>query len=239
MHLFYTPDISGNTYQLSESESKHCIRVLRLKRGDEVRLVDGRGGRYSALVESEDPRHCLLVVKEREQTASDFPYYLHIGIAPTKNMDRMEWFLEKVTEIGVNEITPVICERSERRDLRTDRLERVVVAAMKQSLKSFLPVINDPLPFSKWISTVQSGFRGIAHCMPGEKISLWDINRIDEVCLAIGPEGDFTEAEVGLALKSGFTGLDLGTSRLRTETAGVVAVHGIQMMNGIKNKTAP
>ncbi|MFZ5940654.1 MAG: 16S rRNA (uracil(1498)-N(3))-methyltransferase [Bacteroidota bacterium] len=239
MHLFYTPDISGSTYQLSESESKHCIRVLRLKRGDEVRLVDGRGGRYSALVESEDPRHCLLVVKEREQTASDFPYYLHIGIAPTKNMDRMEWFLEKVTEIGVNEITPVICERSERRELRVERLERVVVAAMKQSLKSFLPVINDPLPFSKWISTVQSGFRGIAHCMPGEKISLWDINRVDEVCLAIGPEGDFTEDEVGLALKSGFTGLDLGTSRLRTETAGVVAVHGIQMMNGIKNKTAP
>ncbi len=233
MHLFYTPDIKGNTYQLNEQESKHCIRVLRLKAGDNVNMVDGRGGFYEAIILTDDPKRCLLSVKDHVQKDSDFPYYLHIGIAPTKNLDRTEWFLEKATEIGINEITPLICERSERKNLRTDRLEKVIIAAMKQSLKCFLPVINEPLPFKKWVKLKGEGFRGIAHCMEGEKQKLWQINPLSKVTIAIGPEGDFSPDELKIALKNGFTPLDLGDARLRTETAGIAVVHGIRMLNAM------
>jgi len=234
MHLFYTPDISGSGYQLNEQESKHCIRVLRLKLGDEVHLIDGRGGFYTATIETEDPRRCMLAITSQQQNRADFPYYLHVAIAPTKNLDRMEWFLEKATEIGINEVTPLICMHSERRELKTERLERVVVSAMKQSYKTFLPVINEPVRFEKWVQGKFEGFRGIAHCMPGEKQAVWQLKETDHVTIAIGPEGDFSPEELTLALENNFIALDLGRSRLRTETAGLATVHTIQMLNDMK-----
>ncbi len=234
MHLFYTPDIGNTTYQLAEQESKHCIRVLRLKKGDRVHLVDGRGGFYEAYILSEDPKRCLLGISSKQQRESDFPYFLHVAIAPTKNLDRFEWFVEKATELGISMITPIICDRSERRDVKTERLERVIVSAMKQSYKAYLPVIKEPQPFKSWIRERINGFKGIAHCMDEDKIRLWDIPALKLATIAVGPEGDFTPQELELAKAQGYRGLDLGMARLRTETAGVAVVHGIQMLNEMK-----
>jgi len=236
MHLFYVPGISGSTCQLDEQESRHCIKVLRLKRGDLVKLVDGIGGLYEARVETEDPRKCLLSVQSLLQKEFDFPYYLHLAIAPTKNMDRFEWLIEKATEFGISEITPLICEHSERKDVKIARLEKVAISAMKQSYKAFLPRINEVQAFSSWIMQAHRGFRGIAHCMEGVKIQLWEAEPYNEQTIAIGPEGDFSAAEVSIAVAQGFAALDLGEARLRTETAGLAVVHGIQLLNGMPDK---
>ncbi|MDX2430259.1 MAG: RsmE family RNA methyltransferase, partial [Bacteroides sp.] len=144
MHLFYTPQIEGDTFQLEEQESKHAIRVLRLLRGDAVVLVDGLGGWYDAVIVDDHPKRCSLVIKSHTKDYQALPYKLHMAVAPTKNMDRFEWFLEKATEIGVSEITPLICQRSERKHVKTERLDRILVSAMKQSLRAYKPVLNDP-----------------------------------------------------------------------------------------------
>lgn len=224
MHLFYTPDINGSEYLLNEEESKHCTKVLRLKENDIVYLVDGNGGFYKAAISVISGKKCLLNILETQKDFGKRNYRLHIAIAPTKNIDRIEWFIEKATEIGIDEITPIICHRSERRVVKTDRLEKIAVSAMKQSIKAYLPKINEAQNFNDFIKTAHSPLKCIAHCLPENKQDLKSIIPSQkEVLILIGPEGDFTPQEIELALKNNFIPVTLGESRLRTETAGIMA----------------
>ena len=233
MIFFYTPDIHGLRYQLNEEETVHAVRVLRLKAGDEITLVDGRGNRYRAKIDRLHQKSCEVEILEHRINYNQCPYKLHIGIAPTKNIDRFEWFVEKATEIGISEITPLLCEHSERKHVNTERLQRVMVAAMKQSQKAYLPQLNGMMVFDQWIEARKtSGGCFIAHCNEDNMPSLKTAYRKgQDATIAIGPEGDFSLREVTQALTCGFKEVGLGASRLRTETAGVVACHTVYLMN--------
>ena len=232
--IFYTPDIQGLRYTLNEEESSHAVRVLRLKAGDEVTLVDGRGGWYKAHIVEAHPKRCETEIAEQQVEYGKRPYRLHIGIAPTKNIERFEWFIEKATEIGIDEITPLLCERSERKLVNTERLQRVMIAAMKQSQKAYLPQLNEMTPFGKWLEIPKQDNCYIAHCNEGNRQLLKTAYRPgQDVTIAIGPEGDFSLEEVALALGYGFKEISLGTSRLRTETAGVAACHSVYFINDL------
>jgi 16S rRNA (uracil1498-N3)-methyltransferase len=230
MHLFYTPQIEGDTYQLEEQESKHAIRVLRLGRGDAVVLVDGVGGWYDAVIADDHPKRCSLLIKSHTPTYQPLPYKLHLAVAPTKNMDRFEWFLEKATEIGVSEITPLICQRSERKQVKTERLDRILVSAMKQSLRAYKPVLNDPIPMDAFLRVQREGTLGIAHCYPLDRRGVYELDASGNFTLLVGPEGDFTEEEVDSALAAGYVPFHLGNSRLRTETAAVHITSAISLL---------
>jgi 16S rRNA (uracil1498-N3)-methyltransferase len=232
MQLFYTPDISGEFYTLSEDESKHCVRVLRLVEGDAVQLVDGCGGLYVATITEANHKRCTVRVGEVQRGFGKRGYYLHLAVAPTKNTERYEWLLEKATEIGVDEITPLLCEHSERKLVKDERSLKVITAAVKQSLKAYHPQLNPMLDFAQLVSQNFGGTKLIAHCHNRPKILLKNAVRAGEPTLiAIGPEGDFSLAEVELAVSCGFTEVSLGESRLRTETAGVVACHTLALAN--------
>ncbi|MND29169.1 Ribosomal RNA small subunit methyltransferase E [compost metagenome] len=234
MHLFYTPDISADYYQLNEEESKHCVRVLRLNNGDIVYLIDGVGGFYKTEITDAHPKRCTLHVLEKQSDFGKRNFYLHIAIAPTKNIERIEWFLEKATEIGIDEITPIICQRSERKEIKTDRLNKIIVSAIKQSLKAFKPKLNESTDFKQFIVRSKLKRKYIAHCIESDRQSLRESYKAnEEVLLLIGPEGDFTPAEIELALQNGFVPVTLGESRLRTETAGVVACTQLNFINEI------
>lgn len=231
MYLFYTPDIALN-HCLSEEESQHCIRVLRYDRGDEILLTDGRGTTYQARITNPHPKHCEFEVISSQKQEPHHHFHLHIAIAPTKNVERLEWMVEKCTEIGVDEITPLLCRFSERKQLRTDRLEKIILSAAKQSLTPYLPVLNDLTPFDEFIKghSAQGGLF-IAHCYERDKRSLKEEMRGGDVTILIGPEGDFSEQEIETALTAGYVPVSLGESRLRTETAGVVACHTAILLN--------
>lgn len=233
MQIFYTPDISGNQYSLNEQESKHCVRVLRMNIGSHLHLTDGKGTLYKAEIIQANPKACELTIVDTFLDFERRPYYLHIAIAPTKNIDRLEWFLEKATEIGIDEITPIRCEHSERKQVKSERLERIIVSAMKQSIKAYKPKLNELVSFQEFYKQYQGQENCfIAHCHEGEKARLKEIYHTGEKALIlIGPEGDFSPEEVGQALGSGFKAVTLGDSRLRTETAGVVACHSIAFLN--------
>jgi len=230
--IFYTPDINGLRHTLNEEESAHAVRVLRLKAGEEVTLVDGRGGLYRAQIDEIHHKHCEVEILEHQANYGKRPYRLHIGIAPTKNIDRFEWFIEKATEIGIDEITPLLCEHSERKQVNTERLQRIMIAAMKQSKKAYLPKLNGMTVLGKWLETQGAAGCYIAHCNEDNLQSLKTAYQLGhDATIAIGPEGDFSILEVKLASDCGFIGVSLGTSRLRTETAGVVACHSVYLMN--------
>lgn len=231
MYLFYTPDIALN-HCLSEEESQHCIRVLRYDRGDEILLTDGRGTTYQARITNPHPKHCEFEVISSQKQEPHHHFHLHIAIAPTKNVERLEWMVEKCTEIGVDEITPLLCRFSERKQLRTDRLEKIILSAAKQSLTPYLPVLNGLTPFDKFIKghSAQGGLF-IAHCYERDKRSLKEEMRGGDITILIGPEGDFSEQEIETALAAGYVPVSLGESRLRTETAGVVACHTAILLN--------
>lgn len=232
MHLFYTPDIQDDTYRLSEEESKHCIRVLRLTEGETLFLVDGKGLYCDAVIINAHPKACLLKVVQKQYNYGKRNYQLTIGAAPTKNIDRYEWFLEKATEIGIDTIIPLISRYSERKEIKPERLEKVMVSAMKQSIKAYLPVLNPLQTFKETIKKPTSGQRFIAHCNEGEKVLLRDaVVKGQDVLILIGPEGDFSTEEVELAVKEGFIPISLGDSRLRTETAALVACHTVNLIN--------
>lgn len=231
MHLFYNPKILGESLVLDEQESKHAVRVLRLARGDRVILVDGRGGWYEAVISDDHPKRCKIEVKSFTEDFAPLPYSLHLAVAPTKNLDRFEWFLEKATEIGITEITPLICERSERKQLKQERLEKILVAAMKQSMKAFKPRLNTPMNLDEFIGRDQGGTLGIAHCYSLERQGIKDLNPSGKYTLMVGPEGDFTEEEVSRSVKAGFSGIKLGESRLRTETAAVYITAAISLLH--------
>lgn len=231
MYLFYVPDIDQR-WELDEEESQHCVRVLRLTAGDSILLTDGKGNTYEARITNPHPKHCAFEVISTEQQVNKRPYRLHIAIAPTKNIDRLEWMVEKCTEIGVDEITPLLCRFSERKVIKPERLHKIIVSAAKQSLKAYMPILHDMCSFDELISNVQSEQRFIAHCYNNEKRLLQqELQPAKDVLVLIGPEGDFSEEEVARALSAGYKPVSLGDSRLRTETAGVVACHTVALIN--------
>lgn len=234
MQLFFTTDIRGNLAYFDETESRHLTQVLRRKVGDTVQLTDGQGHLFSGEIIEVGKRTCVVGIQQTTTNFEARPFRLHIAIAPTKNMDRFEWFLEKATEIGIDEITPLICKRSERTVVKTDRLKGVLASAMKQSLKAFLPIINEAVDYQQFMKQKFGGSdqKFIAYCNDAERHPLSKMYEKPKNCvLLIGPEGDFTEAEVAMAFKQNFVGVSLGNSRLRTETAGVVACHTINLLN--------
>ena len=231
MHVFYTPDIQSHA-ELPEEEAAHAIRVLRLQTGDEVTLTDGKGKFYRAEISTATNKRCLVNILETIPQAPLWSGYLHIAMAPTKNMDRTEWFAEKATEIGFDELTFLNCRFSERKIIKTERIAKILVSAIKQSLKARLPRLNEMTDFNKFISQSFNGRKFIAHCYEGEKPLLKDIVRKGEDALVlIGPEGDFSEEEVKKAIENGFEPISLGRSRLRTETAALVACHILNLQN--------
>jgi 16S rRNA (uracil1498-N3)-methyltransferase len=234
MQLFYTPDInpSDTHYFLSEEESKHCIRVLRLETGNEVQLIDGKGGLYTAVIQNVDPKKTLLHINSVIAAFNKRNYYLHIAVAPTKNIERLEWFLEKATEIGIDEISLVICQRSERKEVKIERLNKIITSAIKQSIKAYHPVLNAPLNYNQLLAKPFQGQKFIAHCEKSDKVSLKDQLTVQgEYLILIGPEGDFTANEIGDALHIGFKAITLGESRLRTETAALEACFEVNFLN--------
>jgi len=233
MHIFYTPDITQNTYTLNEEESKHCVRVLRLPIGATVNLVDGNGGFYTAEIISDNPKKVVLSILNVEREFHKRNHYLHIAVAPTKNIDRIEWFLEKATELGIDEITPIITDRSERRIVKEDRLNKVITAAVKQSIKAYHPKLNDAVSLNDFLKKDFDGEQLIAHCIDHQqKQYISDlINPHQKYLILIGPEGDFTPEEVNLALNKGYKALTLGNNRLRTETAALSVCFEINYLN--------
>jgi 16S rRNA (uracil1498-N3)-methyltransferase len=233
MHVFYTPDINGNAYVLNEEESKHCIKVLRLNIGTVVYLIDGVGGLYKAEITGEHKKHVTLKVIEATHEYQKSNHHLHIAIAPTKNIDRLEWFLEKATEMGIQEITPVICDRSERKVVKEDRLYKVVTSAVKQSLQAYHPIVNPQISLSAFLKQNNESVKMIAHCLDNESRQfISDVAKPGEhYTILIGPEGDFTTNEIEMALTIGYKPLTLGNTRLRTETAGLAACFEVNYLN--------
>ena len=231
MNIFYTPDISSENYILNEEESKHCVRVLRLKKGDEIFLVDGKGGFYKADIIDDNAKKCSVIIKEKQIEYEKKDFYLHIGIAPTKNIERLEWFLEKATEIGVDEITPLICKHSERKEVKNERLEKVIISAMKQSIKAYLPKLNSAMNFKEFTQKDFKGQKFIAHLSDSSQKLQSVYQQRNNVLILVGPEGDFSEEEINSAEQNSFQEISLGNSRLRTETAGLVACEIINLLN--------
>lgn len=232
MQLFYTTEFKGNHAVLDPGDSKHLIRVLRMNKGDEVRLTDGHGNMFSGRIETADPKKCMIALTDKISDFGKRNYRLHMAVAPTKNISRFEWFLEKATEIGVDEITPVICEHSERRIVKTERMQRILIAAMKQSLKAFLPKINEAVSLQKFIHNDTVDMRFIAFIDDSVKSHLTELYEKEKDCtILIGPEGDFSREEFEQAKENGFVPISLGKSRLRTETAAVVACLSVNLIN--------
>ncbi|WP_333887764.1 16S rRNA (uracil(1498)-N(3))-methyltransferase [Sphingobacterium siyangense] len=236
MQLFFTPDLNPSleNFILSEEESKHAIRVLRMDTGDRLHLIDGRGGLYEAQIIDPHPKRTVITILNVEEEFQRPKYHLHIAVGPTKNIDRIEWFLEKATEVGIQEITPVICEHSERKEVKLDRLNKVVVAAMKQSLKAYLPKLNPAVSFKQFLREIpkEGVQKAIAHCVDAEKKYLNQVLEPDQhYIILIGPEGDFSEEEIDLALQTGFHPISLGEARLRTETAALAACMEVSLLN--------
>tara|TARA_R110000850_G_scaffold268138_1_gene399410 strand:- start:1928 stop:2638 length:711 start_codon:yes stop_codon:yes gene_type:complete len=235
MQLFFHSDAKHPSQQLvfDKEESRHIIKVLRKNTGDILNITNGLGSFFTSEIETANHNKCVvkLLAKTQQQP---LPYELHLAVAPTKLNDRYEWFLEKATEIGVTEITPVFCDHSERTKIKPERYEKILQSAMKQSLKAFLPQLNKAVSFSEFIAmqAQNSCQKYIAHCAQGEKHSFKQaLKPKEDVLILIGPEGDFALPEIELALNNNFTPVSLGESRLRTETAAIVACHSIAFVN--------
>jgi 16S rRNA (uracil1498-N3)-methyltransferase len=233
MQIFYAPLIFGDSYTLDETESKHCIKVLRMLKGESVNLIDGRGNLYEGKINKPDPSKCEIIITRVIEDFEKRDYYLHIAISPLKNPERFELFVEKSVEIGIDEITPLICDRTEKKSIKNERVERVIISAMKQSLKARKTILNEPVLLHEFIKKEQQGKRMIAHCNSDfEKKSIADIySKKENAIIIIGPEGDFSPDEISMSEKYGFDAIHLGASRLRTETAGIAACHSIYFIN--------
>ena len=235
VRYFYVPD-AANQVELPAEEATHALRVLRLKGGDEIFLMDGEGSFYRAEVTAASSKRCLYEIKENMPQKRAWKGHIHLAIAPTKMMDRIEWMAEKATEIGFDELSFLNCQFSERKVVKTPRIDKIVISAVKQSHKAWKPVVNELESFKEFIQTPRSGRKFICHCYEEvekkdffqEINSCSDASRgsdVDDITVLVGPEGDFSIDEVRLALANGYESVSLGTSRLRTETAGLVAVH--------------
>ena len=231
MALFYVPDLAS-AHILPEEESQHAVKVLRLQVGDAIEVVDGVGGFYKATITNPHPKHCGFKITDTVLEHGKRDYKLHIAIAPTKNIERLEWFIEKATEIGIDEITPIVCRYSERKIIKAERLEKIIVSAAKQSVKAYFPTLNPLCTFDELIKKHQASKKFIAHCYEEDKRLLQtECSNSTDVLILIGPEGDFSKEEVQKALSAGFAPVSLGNSRLRTETAGVVACCTVAIQN--------
>jgi 16S rRNA (uracil1498-N3)-methyltransferase len=236
MNLFYAPDIA-QTHSLPEEESQHCVKVLRMKAGDRIHIIDGVGGLYEAQITEAHPKRTQVDILNVQTEYGRRPFRLHLAVAPTKNIDRFEWFVEKATEIGFDELTPLCCRYSERKIIKPERIEKILVSAAKQSLKAYVPRLNAMMTFKDFmannsqLSNLDTQLF-IAHCYDQPKQHLLHACRpTGDVVVMVGPEGDFSEEEVELALRNSFRAVTLGDARLRTETAGVVACHLITIAN--------
>lgn len=231
MTTFYFKELSEQSGSLSEEESKHCFQVLRHQVGDEILILDGVGGKHYAKLKSVNKRDCQFDV-DRVENQPKKSFYSHLAIAPTKSIDRMEWLIEKLVEIGVDEVSLLETDHSERRKVRLDRLEKKAISAMKQSGHAFLPKINDFQPFNDFMRTAIADSKFIAHVDQSHSY-LGDYETEEKsVCILIGPEGDFSKEEVGTAIENGYRTASLGKNTLRTETAGLVACCLLNFKNG-------
>ena len=233
MQLFYNPQIDEKTesFSFDKEESKHIIKVLRKKDTDILFVTNGMGLLFETEIILASDNKCTVKILAIEKTKPS-NFYLHLVVAPTKMNDRYEWFLEKATEIGVDEITPIICDRSERKVINKDRFEKIILTALKQSNALFLPKLNEAVSFKDFIKRKNKGLQLIAHCEETNKKSLKSVLRPNEnATILIGPEGDFSEKEIALALENNFIPVSLGNTRLRTETAAVVACHSVVFVN--------
>ena len=253
MNLFYAPDIL-QTLALPEEESQHCVKVLRMKAGEHIHIIDGVGGLYEAEIIEAHPKRTQISIISEQHEYGRRPFRLHLAVAPTKNIDRFEWFVEKATEIGFDELTPLCCRYSERKVIKPERIEKILVSAAKQSLKAYVPRLNPMMTVKEFISQncpselggraqrAEGGCNSqlstlnsqlfIAHCYDQPKQHLFNACQPGgDVIVMVGPEGDFSEEEVELALRNSYQAITLGESRLRTETAGVVACHLVTVAN--------
>ena len=235
MNLFYAPDIL-QTLALPEEESQHCVKVLRMKAGEYIHIIDGVGGLYEAEIIEAHPKRTQISIISEQHEYGRRPFRLHLAVAPTKNIDRFEWFVEKATEIGFDELTPLCCRYSERKVIKPERIEKILVSAAKQSLKAYVPRLNPMTTFKDFINSssllTPHSSLFIAHCYDQPKQHLFNACQPGgDVIVMVGPEGDFSEEEVELALCNSFQAITLGESRLRTETAGVVACHLVTVAN--------
>ena len=232
MNVFYSPDIPLNCpFDLPEKEFHH-FKVLRFERGDHLHLIDGKGSIADCEILENSKKNCLLIAKEKHAMPLK-PYTLSMAVAPAKNIDRFEWFVEKAVEIGIHSITPILCKTSERNHITLERIEKIIISAMKQSLSPQKPVLNEMVSIDKFLKTVKEDNRFIAHCQESEeKKSLKQLYKGGGgVCLLIGPEGDFSPEEIVLAKENRFKEVSLGDTRLRTETAALAACHSIAFIN--------
>ena len=233
MQLFYNTALNDgdNLFSFDKIESKHIVKVLRKKEGDKLHITNGRGHLFTAEILIANSTQCKASIIATEKRHPKM-YRLHLAVAPTKSADRFEWFLEKVTEIGVHEITPILCDRSERKTLKMERLQKVIMSAMKQSLRTYLPKLNEPVSFAEFIAQDHKELLFIGHCEDEEKFNLKRCITADkDVTVLIGPEGDFTKKEIKEAYEKGFLPITLGESRLRTETAAIVAATAVELIN--------
>ncbi len=237
MQLFYLPGISGvgDIASMDEEEARHCLKVLRKKAGDVVEVVDGKGHLYEAEITDDNLKSCTVKALKELENTQQRSFELTIAIAPPKNTERLEWFMEKVTEIGIDRVIPMFTEHSERRRLNIERLQKIVVSAMKQSGKALLPLVEEAVIFGKFVEAegkTDKYEKYIATCFGEDRPHLKDVYKKGSNALVlIGPEGDFSESEMTLAIKNGFRPISLGRSRLRLETAGIVACHIINLAN--------
>ena len=231
--LFYSPNILINS-QLPEIESYHCVKVLRMRNGDLLTVTDGKGHFYQCTLVDANPKHSTVSIINKIDVNQSRNFILHLAFAPTKQMDRNEWFVEKATEIGIDRFSPIISNYSERREVKIERLTKTAISAMKQSQQPFLPQIDEAIGFNDFIKLPFNGNKYIAHCYETPKVPLTQIYKKGENALIlIGPEGDFSEEEVESAINTGFKPISLGESRLRTETASLVATHTIHVINSL------
>ena len=228
MQLFYTQNFNEKT-SLTKEENKHIVKVLRKKVGDKINIINGKGFLFIAEIEEIKKNIVSLKVIKKEKKEKQHKYNLHLAIAPTKNINRFEWFLEKATEIGINEITPIICSRSERKKINLERCNKIIISAVKQSMKFYRPKLNSPISFIDFIDKEYPGEKYIAHCLNQKKHKIIKSEKLSHLIL-IGPEGDFSENEISLAINKKFKPTTLGNSRLRTETAGVVATQTLNLL---------
>ncbi len=234
MQLYFIDPVTTKvpcTIMLGSEESFHCIKVLRMRVGETLHLTDGNGNLYEGQIMAQDLKNCPVMLHSVVPDFGKRPFRLHLAVAPTKNIARFEWFLEKATEIGIDEITPLVCEHSERVQIRTDRLQKIILSAAKQSVKTFLPVLNEPARFNDFIRLNHTSSRFVAYVEEHQPMHLKHAYHTGDCLVLIGPEGDFSKSEMASALQIGFAAVSLGPSRLRTETAAIVACHIINIAN--------